>query len=246
MSLANSGSAGADRHLDCVEILGGSLADISLTSLLQLTQHEAISGWLEIARMGEVAISKGHVLDASCGPLTGVEALRELLFHRGGRFTLVRGDPQERRAIDNVTFAVMDAYRLRDEWARLASVVLEATSDRPWKPTGGLLDAVAVQFDGRRTVEEAVTSSSPFVTLLIDPLLDAINLGLLVRAARPAPAEEEPELDFYQLIDRGHALLRSGSYEAAEQQLRRALVLRPDDRVAKQNLRALIQRRRCA
>lgn len=234
------------RHPNCVEILSGNLADISLTSLLQLAQYEVISGWLEVSRRGEVAISKGHVLDARCGPLTGVEALRELLFHRGGRFTLVRGEPEERRVIENVTFAVMDAYRLRDEWARLAGVVLEATTDRPWKPTGGLLDTVAVQFDGQRTVEEAVTSSSPFFTLLIDALIDAIGLGLFVRATPRAPATPEPELDFYQLIDRGQALMRSGSYEAAEQQLRRALALRPDDRVAQQNLRALTQRRRCA
>ena len=40
--------------------------------------------------------------------------------------------------------------------------------------------------------------------------------------------------------------MRRGNYETAEQHLQRALALRPDDRVAQQNLRALTQRRRCA
>lgn len=246
MLVANSERATVERHANCVEILSGDLADISLTSLIQLAQYEVFSGWLVIARRGEIAIGKGHVLDATCGPLSGVEALRELLFHRGGRFRLLRGEPPVRRAIENVTFAVMDAYRLRDEWGRLAGLVLAPTSDQPWKPTGGLLDSVVVNLDGRRTLAEAVAASSGFFTLVIDALLDALNLGLVVRVAARAPAAAEPNLDFYELMDRGQALMRGGSYEAAERMLSRALALRPDDRVAQQNLRALTQRRRCA
>lgn len=246
MLVANMVGAIADRQVDGVEILSGDLADISLTSLIQLAQHELFTGWLVVARRGEIALVKGHVLDASCGRLGGLEALRELLFHRGGRFTLLRGEPPTRRTIENVTFAVMDAYRLRDEWTRLSGLVLVPTTDQPWKPTGGLLDGVVVQLDGRRTVAEAVAASSCVFTLVIDALLDAMSLGLVVRAAGSARPAEEPGLDFYELIDRGRELMRGGSYEAAEQMLARALALRPDDRVAQQNLRALTQRRRCA
>ncbi len=230
------------------EILSGDLSDISLTSLLQLAQYEAISGWLRVTRRGEITLHKGQVLDASCGRLTGLEALRELLFHRGDRFSLLRGEPKSQRTIENVTFAVMDAYRLRDEWTRLAGVVLRPGNDQPWRPTGGLLDTIAVHLDGRSTVAEATAAANAngCTTLVLDALLDAINLGLLVRIAAPAARIVEPNLSFFELIDRARVLMRSNNDEAAEHLLRRALELRPDDRVAAQNLRALTQRRRCA
>lgn len=246
MKLVNSSRDVEDSHPGGVEILSGDLSDISLTSLLQLTQYEAISGWLCVARRGEITISKGQVQDATCGPLGGLEALRELVFHRGGRFSLLRGEPQAPRAIDNVTFAVMDAYRLRDEWARIAGVVLRPAGDERWRPTGGLLDDIVLHLDGRRTVADTVAAAEGLVTLMLDALLDAINLGLLVRVAAPAAPAAEPHLNFYQLIDRAQALMRGGNYETAEHHLQRALALRPDDRVAQQNLRALTQRRRCA
>ncbi len=246
MHLAKAQINTVDIHHDGVEILAGDLSDISLTSLLQLAQYEAISGWLCIARRGEISLSKGHVLDATCGALTGLEALRELVFHRGGRFSLLRGEPKGSRAIENVTFAVMDAYRLRDEWTRIAGVVLRPAGGETWRPTGGLLDTFIVNFDGRRTVAETVAGATGCATLLLDALLDAINLGLLVRVAAPTAPAIEPDLNFYELIDRAQALMRRGNYETAEQHLQRALALRPDDRVAQQNLRALTQRRRCA
>lgn len=232
-----------------VEILSGDLRDISLISLLQLAQYEGTSGWLRVVRRGEIALRRGHVLDARCGALTGLEALRELLFHRGGRFSLLRGEPDCSPAIDNVTFAVMDAYRLRDEWTRLAEVVLTPTSELPWRPTGGLLDRLVVQFDGQRSVAEALAAAPDApccTTLLLDALLDALRLGLLRRITAPVPLVAEPDLDFYELIDRARALMRGDNDEAAERLLRRALALRPEDRVAQQNLRALSQRRACA
>jgi len=245
MKLVNAPFATADIHPGGVEILGGDLGDISLTSMLQLAQYEAISGWLCVARRGEIVLGKGQVLDARCGPLTGVEALRELLFHRGGRFSLLRGEPTGARVIENVTFAVMDAYRLRDEWTRIAGLVLRPAGGQMWRPTGGLLDTFVVHFDGQRTVGEAVTVTAGCTTLMLDALLDALHLGLLVRVAAPAARSDEP-LDFYELIDRAQTLMRGGNYETAERHLQRALALRPDDRVAQQNLRALSQRRRCA
>ena len=140
----------------------------------------------------------------------------------------------------------MDAYRLRDEWTRIAGVVLRPAGGETWRPTGGLLDTFIVNFDGRRTVAETVAAATGCATLLLDALLDAINLGLLVRVAAPTAPAIEPDLNFYELIDRAQALMRRGNYETAEQHLQRALALRPDDRVAQQNLRALTQRRRCA
>jgi hypothetical protein len=226
------------------ELLRGDLRHVSLPSLLQLAQAEAISGWIRVRGRGEVALLRGQVGAVTCGPLTGTEALRELAFHDRGHFVLVRGEPGGTRCADNVTFAVMDAYRLRDEWARLAPVVLRRVDDKPWMPTGGHLDRVVLEFDGRRPLAEVLADPPWVVTLVLDALLDALELGLLARVAtsRP-PVVAAADEDFGELVEEGRRLLRSGALDEAEALLRRALAQRPDDRVVQQNLRALARRR---
>lgn len=230
------------------ELLRGDLRDISLVSLLQLAQAEAIGGWLRVDGRGEIGLLKGHVGKVTCGRLSGVEALRELAFHDRGRFVLARGELDGERCDVNVPFALMDAYRLRDEWKRLADAVLRRVDDRPWKPTNGPLDAIVLELDGRRPLSELVAPDACVVTLLIDAALDALRLGLVERVPpgqRPpplAPVPVAPE-EFDALVDRGRELARRGEFERAEQTLRRALACRPDDRAVQQNLRALARRR---
>ncbi|MDC0720331.1 DUF4388 domain-containing protein [Nannocystis bainbridge] len=235
------------------ELLRGDLRDVSLVSLLQLAQVEAISGWLRIEGRGEITLLKGHVGLVACGRLSGVEALRELAFHDRGRFVLARGEPAGDRCGDNVTFALMDAYRLRDEWKRLADAVLRRVGERPWKPTGGPFDPIVLELDGRRTLAELVDPNPGIATLVIDAALDALRLGAIERVPeaqrRPPPLTVidgsdagDPE-DPDDLLDRGRDLARRGDYDGAEALLRRALARRPDDRIAQQNLRALARRR---
>lgn len=234
-----------------VEILAGDLFEVSLASLLFLVQYEAISGWLTIARRGVVTLNKGHISSVRCGSLRGHDGLRELLFHRGGHFTIVRGELEatEGPAVHNPTFAVMDAYRLRDEWNRLAPQVLGVPAARPWRATGGPLAATVAQFDGRRSVAEALRSQDGAISPLIDPLLEALASGQLERvsgggAVAPASPGPAPDSDFYELVERGREHVRRGDYKAAHGLLTQALALRPDDRVVQQNLRALVQRLR--
>jgi hypothetical protein len=231
------------------ELLRGDLHEVSLVSLLQLAQVEAISGWLRVDPYGEINLLKGHVGAVTCGRLTGVEALRELAFHDRGRFVLARGEPAGDRCGDNVTFALMDAYRLRDEWKRLHDMVLRRVDEKPWKPTGGPFDAVILELDGVRPLRALVDEHATVVTLLIDAALDALRLGLIERvhprptpevAAALVPAAAE---DFDALVERGRRLARDGDHAGAEALLTRALACRPDDRVVQQNLRALARRR---
>ncbi|HEY8377277.1 MAG TPA: tetratricopeptide repeat protein, partial [Nannocystis sp.] len=58
----------------------------------------------------------------------------------------------------------------------------------------------------------------------------------------PPPAP----LDFDTLLERARAHVRAGELDAAEALLRRALELRPGDRVAAQNLRVVLRRREAA
>nr|WP_263429533.1 DUF4388 domain-containing protein [Nannocystis pusilla] len=229
------------------ELLRGDLRDVSLVSLLQLAQVEAVSGWLRVEGRGEIALLKGHVGSVVCGRLSGVEALRELAFHDRGRFVLARGEPAGDRCGDNVTFALMDAYRLRDEWKRLADAVLRRVDERPWKPTGGPFDPIVLELDGQRTLSELVDPDLGIATLVIDAALDALRLGAIERV--PAAQRRPPALaavdteDIDVMVERGRELLRRGDLDAAEQLLRRALTRRPGDRVIQQNLRALARRR---
>lgn len=106
------------------EIFGGDLRDVSSNSLLLLAHAEAVSGWIRVEPRGAVGLVGGRVVDARSGPRSGVPARREPLFHDAGRFTVVRGEPSGTCIVEDTTAVVMDAYRLRDEWARISSAVL--------------------------------------------------------------------------------------------------------------------------
>ncbi len=226
-----------------IEILGGDLFEIGLTSLLYLAHFETLTGWLVVGTRGIVTLHRGQPGFTRAGSLRGVEALRELLFHRGGRFSLIRGAPElAEQPLDNTTAVMMDAYRLRDEWTRIAPLVLRLA--RPWHATGPLAATLA-RLDGRRTLADAARDSDGPLTPQIDPLVQALANGQLERAGSPpAPAPHPDTDDFYALQDRGRTLMRRGEHEAARATLERALALRPDDRVVQQNLRALAQRLR--
>jgi hypothetical protein len=228
-----------------VEILQGDLFEVGLAALLQLAQYEALSGWLEVARRGAITLYKGQAVDSRCAALRGLDALRELLFHRGGRFSLRRGatEPPGGPAL-SVTFALMDAYRLRDEFARVSDCAFRAPPARPWPDVGAPVDRVVARCDGRRTLAQACQAADEPFTLVIDPLLHAIGDGRLERADLVHAARDDlpAGADFFELVDRGRDLMRQGEHRSAHAVLLRALALRPDDRVVQQNLRALAQR----
>lgn len=227
-----------------IEVLDGDLFEIGLTSLLYLAHFETVTGWLVVGARGLVTLHRGQPGHTRAGELRGAAALRELLFHRGGRFSLIRGEPEpgDAELLDNTTAVMMDAYRLRDEWTRLAPLVVKPA--RPWSPPAPLAATVA-RLDGRRTLADAAREAEAPLTPQIDPLLQALAHGLLERAG-PAPALTAiaGSDDFYDLQDRGRELMRRGEHDAARAALQRALALRPDDRVVQQNLRALAQRLR--
>ncbi len=250
--------AAEPRRPDGVEVLAGDLVEISLSSLLFLVQQEVMDGWLTVGRRGVVTMRRGQIIAARCGALRGHDALRELIFHRGGRFSIIRGeirdDDEDGPQVANPTLAMMDAYRLLDEWARLLPQVLRINPGKPWRPTGGPLDLVVGELDGRRSLAEVCRMQLYPLTLLIDPLLAAVAEGLLVRGgsgaaiAAPiaAPAPPPVSVDFYDLVERGRECVRRGEFSEAHTWLAQALALRPDDRVVQQNVRALTQRLRQA
>lgn len=240
MTLANVALVDKLSKAHDAEVLRGDLADIGLATLLQIIRMEAMSGWIRVAGRGAITLLKGQVIGATCKNLREHEALRELLFTTHGAFTVVRGEPGAAPPVEGVHFAVMDVYRLRDAWEGLAGARLRPPEGASWRPTNTALDAVMARLDGSRTVAAAILAAGAPPTLVIDAILEALEIGTLIPETIVAPTTTADD-DFHGLLDLAHAAMRRAEYASAEALLRRALVLRPDDRVAHQNLRRLGQ-----
>lgn len=85
---------------------------------------------------------------------------------------------------------------------------------------------------------EAATRETRQPPDVVDPAIAALTASAAA-ATRAALATG----DYFELVDRARDLLRTAEFDAAELLLRRALELRPGDRVARQNLQVLAKRR---
>ena len=221
------------------EVLSGDLSDVGLATLLQVVQMEGLSGWIRVRGRGAITLVKGQVVGAECGELRGSDALLELLFADHGRFEVVQGSPAAAPPLPGVTFAVMDAYRLRDEWERLGGLVLRRIGGTQWRPTGAAIDAVMAEIDGVRSLRSLVAGLGVSPTQIIDAARDAIDIGLIEAAA----VVQAPEVhgDLHELLDQSREAMRRGDLVGAIRLLEQALLVDPSSRVAQQNLRRLCQ-----
>ena len=110
------------------EALRGDLSHVRLSSLLQLVEAEGATGALSFPGSGVVRLSRGDIIEAAAGPLSGYAAVRTLFFVPSGPFVLdvIAQDPDGPRLppLVPVTRAVLDGVRLLDEWARIGGMVL--------------------------------------------------------------------------------------------------------------------------
>lgn len=256
-----------------LDALSGDLRFVRLSSLLQLVEAEGITGALTLVGNGSLRLSRGDIAAVSAGPLEGYAALRTLFFVPDGRFELaVDPDPDAPRSppLVPVTRAVLDGVRLLDEWARIGPNVYGPLATPPALPSPA--DQLVAALDGSRALQELVLALRISPALVVDPLLDLIEGAVLqetapaaaptpwpgVRALRGDEKGGEPPatsiptqttltvetpLDYDQLLLDGRRLLREGDFEAAERCFTQAVDLRPDDRIAAQNLRRVKQLR---
>lgn len=232
-------------------VLHGELAHVRLGSLLQLAEAEGFTGGLVLEGAGTIAIAQGQPVAARCGRLAGVAAVRELFFAEAGRFWLELGPVAEAPPLGPVIALVMDGARVVDEWERLAPLHLrwdaegEGSADEGCARLVARARAVLARLDGRDTTRAAVTLARANRGEVTDPLRLLLEEGHLEHVDAPADAVEQ-ELSsepFDALLVVGRARLRSDDIAGAEEAFRAALRLRPDDRVAAQNLRHAAQRR---
>lgn len=100
------------------EKLSGHLDELPLTDILQLFEQSRKEGILHIATPGAtgvVSFGSGLLRDASFGPLTGEDALVELLCLKEGGFHFFSQEIPQGSINMPITFALMETSRLIDE-----------------------------------------------------------------------------------------------------------------------------------
>ena len=240
-------------------VLSGDLEDMCLPTLLHLLEIESHTGWLKVDDDRRIDLCRGHVTGASAGDLEGIEALKEVLVAGGSRFEVFHGKPQNEQALERVSSTLFDSYRILDEWAKIEGTVLRLVGDQRWWPTGRPIDALMEVLDGKTPLRDLAAKTGVSLCSVVDEVLEAKRLGLVVatevvtvegaiepgeaghdlpkRGGTPATDDVFVGVDFFDLLDRARASIKRADYGLAEAALQAALRLRPDDRVASQNLR---------
>lgn len=225
------------------EQLRGQLPPFQLASLLQLIEADGLSGWLALAG-GRIGFHDGRVVAAVHGGFSGRLALSALLMDADGAFAFHDDDPPEAGAsLGSAAWMVMEAAQLADEWQRIAAKIVVSDG---WTPDDPSVQLLIPELDGDVTLSEARQLAGLPIAAVLSPVEAALAAGTLREARPPDPERASKtvtprELSFFDLLDEGRSLIREQRYRAAEAAFRRALMLRPDDRTAQQNLRRVCE-----
>ncbi len=238
------------------EVLRADLGRIRLASLVQLAEGELFTGLLELPG-AELTFRDGEPVDARCGALRGIDALRQMFLLARGAAVLTPREVAEARPMGNVLALVMEGCRIADEWDRVGPMVLAPTST---EPLAGLPAEVVRGLDGRRSLARVLGDLGVPAIGALDPVLRLLDAGALREVAPPrpddvrtptSPSEPTPPAppprtadprvraapDYWARLEDGRRLLRAGDLAGAEAAFRDALEARPGDRIATQNLR---------
>ena len=101
--------------------LSGTVQEVALADLIQMACLEGSDRELRISwegRSGAIWISKGDVVHAEAGDLTGEDAFYAMMRWEGGEFTLKRAEPPERTIQVPWNFLLIEGQRQADEGGR--------------------------------------------------------------------------------------------------------------------------------
>ena len=182
------------------EALRGDLTHVRLSSLLQLVEAEGAAGALSFPGSGVVRLSRGDIIEAAAGPLSGYAAVRTLFFVPSGPFVLdvIAQDPDgpRRPPLAPVPRAVRDGVRLRDEWARIGGMGLAATGPLPELP-GPAADVLG-RLDGKRPLQALVLEARVSPALVVDTALDLLEAAHIDEVSDALPHEPWPGISAMQ------------------------------------------------
>jgi hypothetical protein len=211
------------------EVARGDATVFGLSSLLGLLEAEAFSGRM-VYGSGVIAFARGAPVRAELGARSGVPALLELFLEPAGTFVIERADVAAGPPLGDPTALLLEGCRLQDEWARLAPIAV-----LPQGPLPPALQPLVALLDGRPLVD-AVAAAGLARAGGVDPLLAALEAGTLVETL---PRRPTLPTDFDAELDAARRAVREGRLDDARGHFQRALSARPDDRIARQNLRRL-------
>lgn len=236
------------------EVLRGDPGRVGLPSVLQLLEGEAMSGRLALGPAAWLDLANGLPVAASCEGREGRGAALELFLLDVPWFSFDAHPVEAAAPLDAMLSLIMEGCRLSDEWARLAASTVQRQPDR----VEGLAGRLLSQLPDGACLEVARRAAGLARCSLVDPLLSLVEAGALVLgptvalpeplpAPPPAPvlaptppvAAPPPEpafADAFVALEEGRRLVRLGDLVGAEAAFLAALTLRPDDRVARQNL----------
>lgn len=235
-------------------------AFVSLGTLLQVADLEAVTGVLRVGSVGEVHLRAGLPTDARLAAIVGLDAFYELFIEAASvtELRLVRAESQPeawgRRPLASL---ILEGTRRADEWARVSRHVIrlreaapiaegQAAFLRALKRSVSVAEAARAAGMPRHHAACVVSGwldqghADVVSTLEAKPeargvvqmrVNDAPNVG------RESPLPSNDTTDFFDQLDLGRRALRAGDLAAALVAFGAATAVRPDDRVARQNLR---------
>jgi len=201
---------------------------------------DASCGFLHLEGGGELHIIDGEIVAAFTADERGYPAVMSLLCRRHGRFSFVSGTPPPAGPLAPIMNLLLESARLDDEWQRIAGLVVRLVDRNRLPPGDRCIASLAEWIDGRRTVAELAHFGVASTTELIISIRSALDCGALSRvrkSVRETALDEEMDRDFDELIKDARGKIRADDLEGAARLLHRALGRRPEDRVARQNLR---------
>lgn len=222
------------------ELFRGEVGAVSLTSLLQLIEAEGFTGRLDLGVSGSISFVQGAAVAATCGPYEGKGALLELFVVDPTAFVFSNSSVAVAPSLGALVALIMAGCRLSDEWTRLRGRGVRAVT--PALPADHpALAPLWPHFDGRRSLADCVRRANVARTSIIDALLAALEAGH-IELGNPTMVVSGTA-DFDDALTRGREAIKEGRLDEATQWFEEALALRPDDRVAAQNLRRVEWRR---
>lgn len=211
-----------------------------MSSLLQALHVGASCGFLCLEGGGELHIIDGEIVAASTPDERGYPAVISLLCRRRGCFTFVSGAPPGAAPLAPMRSFLLESERLDDEWQRIASLVVRVVRPRRLPPGDRCIASLVEWIDGRRTVAELAHFGTASTAEFIASIRGGLECGALARvrtSANDAVGDAETDRGFDELIEDARSRIHADDLEGAARLLHCALGRRPEDRIARQNLR---------
>jgi hypothetical protein len=232
-------------------IVTGSLDAVTLASVLQLVESEALDAEVAVAT-GALRFRDGQLVEASFLGLEGDAAVVEAAVRARGRFAVLPVSPSglPSTPLSPSGALIIESFRIADEMVRFGGQVVDEG-----------LTIGPVTGDGRRTLSQLIAAQEAHAVRVVPAALELDAAGrrlgapseldplapLRVSDTPAAPGSDSrithepdaPQRSFDELCFAARRKVRERRFDEARDLLHEAGRLRPEDRMVRQNLKRL-------